>query len=92
VHHAADLGVKNMITYVDSRVGSGSGYSAAGWRLVEEGREPRFWWTDYHKRYNRFKFRADKESGLTQEQVSKQAGVVQIYGMPNSIYQISCGA
>jgi len=90
VNHAVDLGVKNMITYVDSRVGSGSGYSAAGWRLVEEGRDPRFWWTDYHKRYNRFKFRADKESGLTQEQVAKQAGVVQIYGMPNSVYQISC--
>jgi hypothetical protein len=85
-NHAKSLGVNKLITYVDLRVGAGSGYQAAGWHLFEVGKIPRFWWTDYSVRYNRFKFRADSKAGMSQKQVAVAAGVSKIHGMPNSLY------
>jgi hypothetical protein len=86
--YAKSVGANKLITYVDLRVGIGSGYQAAGWTLVSAGSEPRFWWTDYTTRYNRFKFRADSKNGLSQAQVAAAAGVSQIFGLPNSLYAL----
>jgi len=86
--HARSLGVTSLMTYVDSRVGPGSGYAAAGWSVVNRGKSPRFWWTDFENRFNRFKYRADKSKGLTQEQVAAAAGVVTIHGCPNATFSL----
>lgn len=77
-----------LLTYVDTRFGQGEGYRAAGFK--QEGRTPnRFWWTDTFVRFNRFKFRADKNAGLTEAQVAAEHGVIKIWGCPNLIFQMS---
>ena len=76
-----------LMTYVDGRVGGGSGYRAAGWTLDRSSTGPRFWWTDYVQRWDRFKFKADKARGLTQRDVAAEAGVVQVFGCSNSVWK-----
>jgi len=76
-----------LITYVDKRYGTGSSYENAGFELVGET-IPRFWWTDSHKRYNRFKFRADARSGRSEKDVAADAGVVKIWGCKNLIFKL----
>ncbi len=83
--HALKSGRTGLMTYVDGRVGAGSGYVSAGWKLTSTT-SPRFWWTDFKNRFNRFKYRADSKNKLTQEQVAKNAGVTMIWGCPNSLY------
>ncbi len=78
-------GRTGLMTYVDGRVGTGSGYTSAGWKLTSTT-SSRFWWTDFKNRFNRFKYRADSKNKLTQEQVAKNAGVTMIWGYPNSLY------
>lgn len=80
---------KGVMTYVDSRVGPGGGYKAAGWTLAAESSGARFWWTDYVHRYNRFKYKADKARGMTQRQVADEAGVIEIYGCSNSRWELT---
>lgn len=75
---------RKLMTYVDNRVGTGSSYKSSGWQLTVADTGPRFWWTDYYNRYNRFKYRAMQ--GKTQREVAEEAGVVAIYGCSNSIY------
>lgn len=77
-----------LVTYVDGRVGLGDSYSRAGWEQVSGDTGCRFWWTDFERRYNRFSVRADKTKGLTQAQAASVAGVVPIYGSPNSLWRI----
>ena len=84
---ARESGKMSLVTYVDKRVGTGSGYAAAGWTLVKADTGPRFWWTDYHDRWDRFKYRADSSRGLTQRQVADDAGVVPIYGCSNTLWR-----
>jgi len=84
---AAERGSVQLMTYVDARVGRGTGYEAAGWQLVKASTGIRFWWTDFDHRYNRFKFKADKARGMTQAQVADEAGVVQIFGCTNSSWR-----
>lgn len=79
-------GFDGLMTYVDNRVGSGSGYASNIWKLDRESTGARFWWTDFTNRFNRFKYRADKARGLTQRQVADEAGVVEIWGCSNSTY------
>lgn len=80
------LGHTKMMTYVDQRVGNGDGYALAGWKLMEDGGRPRFWWTDARMRYNRFLYRADASRGLSQDEVAREAGVKKIFGCRNSLY------
>ncbi len=87
--HARGAGANGLITYVDLRVGSGEGYRASGWDFIEEGSEPRFWWTDFVNRFNRFKIRASSKEGLSQAEVAQHAGMSQIYGMPNALFRIT---
>jgi hypothetical protein len=77
---------KGLMTYVDSRVGGGAGYtSSKTWKLEKENTGPRFWWTDFENRFNRFKYKADKKNGLTQAEVALNAGVSEIWGCSNSL-------
>ena len=66
-------------------MGDGRGYAACG--MVLAGRTPpRFWWTDMNRRYDRFKFRADRSRGLSEAQVADNAGVEKVWGCPNLVY------
>lgn len=82
--------IKEMVTYVDNRLGQGFGYYYAGWELKKSSTGPRFWWTDGTQRYNRFKFKADKTKGLTQAEVAQAAGVYEIWGCGNSLLTYAC--
>lgn len=88
-HWAKLNGYENIITYVDTRLGGdGICYIKAG--LKKSGvTPPRFWWTDFTNRFNRFKYRADKSKGLTEIEVAESAGVVKIWGCENIIYSMS---
>ena len=85
--YAKAQGKRGLMTYVDRRIGSGKGYLAAGFKQVRTT-SPRFWWTDFHDRFNRFAVRANKASGLTQRQASEAAGVVEIWGCPNIVFEL----
>lgn len=78
-------GIEMLMTYVDSRVGSGNAYAQSGWTLERHDTSPRFWWTDYVHRFNRFKYKADKSAGLSQIEVASAAGVVPIWGCSNHL-------
>lgn len=87
---ALSLGKKNLMTYVDFRFGSDKDtWISCGWKFVKHT-APRWWWTDYHDRFNRFKFRADKKHGRTEEDVASEAGVVKIYGCSNMLFTMEC--
>jgi len=88
VKYAVDANKSGLMTYVDSRVGSGTGYRLAGWTQSGTTSAPRFWWTDFKNRFNRFKYRADASKGLTQSDVAKAAGVSMIWGCGNRLYTI----
>lgn len=77
-----------LVTYVDSRVGLGTGYRYAGWKPMPTTDSPRFWWTDYVNRYNRFRIRADSKRGISQKSAASQAGVVKIFGCRNTLWSI----
>ena len=87
MRYSIDHGYAGLMTYIDSRVGDGTGYLSSGaWKLEKASTGPRFWWTDFENRFNRFKYKADKKSGLTQAQVALNAGVSEIWGCSNSVY------
>ena len=83
---AKSLGYKNLISYVDCRLGSGANWKNSSWNLVNETEE-RFWWTDYRKRFNRFKFKADKSRNMTEAQVAEESNVVKIWGCKNLVFE-----
>jgi len=76
-----------LITYVDGRIGDGAGYIKAGLRKTGET-PPRFWWTDFDRRFNRFKFKANAAEGLSEREVAAQAGVVKVWGCSNVVLTI----
>ncbi len=83
-----ERGYGKLMTYVDTRHGgSGTGYSAAGFKEVNRT-PPRFWWTDFDNRFNRFKYKADSKNGLTEAEVAEAAGVVKIWGCENIVYEM----
>lgn len=85
---AKSKGASRLLSYVDLRIGDGSGYEKAGFKLISSS-SPRFWWTDYKNRLNRFAVKADASSGLTQIDAAKKAGVVAIWGCGNQILELN---
>ncbi len=79
---AKAMGYVTLLTYVDTRLGTREGWDAAGWRQTT-ATPPRFWWTDFTDRFNRFQFKADRTNGLSEAQVAEAANVVKIYGCKN---------
>jgi hypothetical protein len=84
---AKEQGRAGLITYVDGRIGDGAGYIKAGLRKTGET-PPRFWWTDFDRRFNRFKFKANAAEGLSEREVAAQAGVVKVWGCSNVVLTI----
>jgi membrane-bound inhibitor of C-type lysozyme len=76
---------KGIMTYVDTRFGDGHGYLSVGFKHISTTKN-RFWWTDFYQRFNRFKIRANKPAGITQEQAALDAGVSKIFGCPNKVF------
>ncbi len=63
----------------------GKGYINAHMSPISET-QSRFWWTDYHNRYDRFTIRANKAQNLTENEVATLNNVVRIWGTPNLIF------
>ena len=82
-----DMDKKGLVTYSDTRLGGSRSYSAAGWKYVSRT-PPRFWWTDFDNRFNRFKFRADSSAGMSESDVALEAGVTKIWGTGNAVYEL----
>ena len=83
-HMRSDIGGnKSIMTYADRRIGTGAAYSAVGFTF-DGLTKPRFWWTDFEKRYHRLHVNADKSRGLTQADVASELGLAKIYGCPNA--------
>lgn len=80
-------GYQSIMSYVDTRLGYHNSWTKAGWTLDSET-SPRFWWTDFSNRYNRFKFKASSDKNLTEAEVADQANVVKIWGCRNLNYKI----
>lgn len=85
---ATALSARKLLTYCDLRHGDGRGYEAVGFKKVSVTR-PRFWWTDGQKRYDRFRFRADKRRKMTEKEVAAEANVLKIYGCGNAVYEMT---
>lgn len=77
-----------LMTYVDGRLGQGRAYELAGFKRTKET-APRFWWTDFEQRYDRFSIRADSANGITQKAAAEAAGVVRIFGCSNSVFELA---
>lgn len=80
--------LEGLMTYVDLGIGDGHSYKKVGYAVVGST-SPTFWWTDGLRRYNRFKYKADTEAGMTQEMVAKQSNVSKIYGCRNLVLTLS---
>lgn len=76
IYHKAN-GFRGLMTYVDRRIGDGSGYLKAGFSPTSETGVD-YWYTDNQVRYDRFKFRAT--DGKPESQVAKEMSVSRIYG------------
>lgn len=85
---AKSQGAVGLLTYVDQRIGVGHGYINAGFSSSHVTK-PRFWWTDFVHRYDRFSTKADSERGMTQAEVAAEKGVVMIHGCPNVVLRCS---
>jgi hypothetical protein len=82
-------GLESLLSYVDTRIGTRGGWEQAGWKFVQST-PPRFWWTNFDDRFNRFKYKADKVRNMSEAQVADEANVVKIYGCKNLTYELKC--
>lgn len=81
--HVQSLGVTQLLTYVDRRIGDGHGYERCGFeRAGDTGID--YFYTDNLLRYDRFKFRA--QGDLPEAEVARRAGVSRIYGCGSYVY------
>jgi hypothetical protein len=85
---AIETNHSSLLTYVDTHLGVQNSWQSAGWTFVNESPE-RFWWTDYHTRFNRFKFKANKTMGLSEIDVANAANVVKIWGCRNLVFELA---
>lgn len=78
-----ELGFKEILTYADLRFGEGDVYLKNNFVLkTRTGVD--YFYTDFKKRFNRFKFRA--QSGKPEKIVAKENGVVKIYGVGHNVF------
>lgn len=83
---ARDNEFDKMITYMDERLGGdGKGYTYAGFNLSHRT-QPRWWWTDYVNRYDRFSVRAIKELNVRQDELADSLRLARIGGCVNRVY------
>ena len=73
----------SILSYVDTRFGTGIGYKTCGFVETGEMTSPRFWWSDGTKRIDRFYVKADGEHELTERDVASLKRVFRIFGCKN---------
>lgn len=83
-HLQRDVPNVRIMTYVDVRHGSGESYIKAGFKILSVTAS-RYWYTDDVNRYDRLRYRANKEKGLSERQVAEEAGMTKIWGCPNLV-------
>lgn len=83
--YASETQRSRIMTYVDVRHGTGRSYELSGMRLLGETTE-RFWWSNSVRRFDRFKFKADKSRNMTENEVAAESKVTRIWGCRNKIY------
>jgi len=81
---ARDQQKLGLVSYADLRHGRGGSYEKVGF-LKHSTTDIRFWWTDKSKRYDRFRYRANRSRNMTERDVAAEAGVVRIYGCRNRV-------
>lgn len=81
------LGKSGLMTYVDRKIGKGSGYSRAGMKFFGKTL-PGYWYTDGVSRFDRFRFRS--RDGISEKEIAIREGVERVYGCGNNIYTIHC--
>lgn len=88
--YASEKGYKHMMTYVDGRIGDGSGYKLVGFQKIARS-APRFWWTDRKfYRLPREAVRATlKTDGRSEKENAEIRGVCRIYGCKNYVFKKS---
>ena len=82
---ARDAQFQGLLTYVDLRHGFGKSYQAVGFEKIGTT-SPRFWWTDYSRRFNRFSIRASSKDGITEKEAASKSGVERLWGNSNNIF------
>lgn len=89
IKHASEIteaqGAQSLISYSDNRLG-GQCYSS--FMPLVKTTAPRFWWTDFSTRYNRFRFRANASRDMSESEVAIEEGVSKIYGSSNSLFEL----
>lgn len=84
------LNKSHLMMYTDFRFGSEKDmWLSLGWNF-DKTTSIKWWWTDFKNRFNRFKFREDKERNMTESQVVEEAKVVKIYGCSNMLFTMKC--
>lgn len=78
-------GMCGLVTYADMRFSSCRGYQSSGYAPVRET-QPRFWWTDFVTRRDRFSVRA--RDGMSQVEVARLERQCRIWGDVNHVYTI----
>ena len=86
LEHAIESGHSGLMTYVDRRVGFGSGYLSCGFEEVGQT-GPDYWYTDMRSRFDRFKFKAS--SGISEREIASKSGVFRIWGAGSKILTLS---
>ena len=82
--YAKENSIQGLLSYVDQRHGYGNSYQAVGFEKIGIT-SPRFWWTDYVQRFNRFSIRANREEGITEKEAASKKGVERLWGNSNAI-------
>jgi hypothetical protein len=82
--YSKELSYQGLLSYVDQRHGYGNSYQAVGFEKIGIT-SPRFWWTDYVSRFNRFSIRANKKDGITEKEAASKRGVERLWGNSNAI-------
>lgn len=83
---ANELGYAGLLSYVDMRFGMGNSYERAGYTRIGTT-QPRFWWTDFTYRYNRFECCATKD--MSEDEHASKKGWTRIFGCSNAVFMIS---
>ena len=80
---ASEQGYVGLLSYVDMRFGMGKSYEQIGYICVGTT-QPRFWWTDFKRRFNRFACRATADA--SEDENARKKGWTRIFGCSNIVF------
>jgi len=76
-------GFGGILSYCDRRFGEGNVYVQSGYELLKSS-DISYWYTDGQERFNRFKFKAQKNK--PEKIVAEENGVFKVFGCGNNVY------